>query len=174
MLLHVECCDVMQACSFLLSSADVVSYAKVYDACLRLLSAGMSYEPSADGSKSFVRNHCSVAVIPVTCIICVHTDRIHCLLLLCVVCCMIQELCCVHYHVLVCWHLLSSLPPSVQYLRNLGDLALPLSDISILNNLRWRDRLATRTFHLWVKVSDILCVAYLCYKKLKCTQNQLF
>ncbi len=58
-----------------------------------------------------------------------------------------------HYHVLVCWRLLASLPPSVQYLTSLGDLSLPQCDITILNNLRWRDRLATKTFHLWVKVN---------------------
>ncbi len=47
----------VQACSFLLSSSDVLSYSKVYDACLRLLSAGMAYEHSSDGSSSFVSDH---------------------------------------------------------------------------------------------------------------------
>ena len=57
-----------------------------------------------------------------------------------------------HYHFVICWRLLSSLPPSVQFLQNLDIKTLPTSGTALLNNLRWRDRLCIKNFQQWVKV----------------------
>ena len=62
-----------------------------------------------------------------------------------------------HYHLLVCWRLLSCLPPSAQFLQALESSSEQpeLDDVHVLHTLRWLPRLPHKAFQGWTKVSTL-------------------
>ncbi|ELU10961.1 hypothetical protein CAPTEDRAFT_154354 [Capitella teleta] len=63
------------------------------------------------------------------------------------------DACCMQYHLLVCWRLLGSLPPSIQFLQDIESEDHPMDDSHILHSLRWLPRLNHKAFKGWAKDS---------------------
>ncbi|XP_064650064.1 E3 ubiquitin-protein ligase UBR4-like isoform X3 [Lineus longissimus] len=61
------------------------------------------------------------------------------------------DACSIHYHYLICWRLLASLPPSVEYVQSLESSPAVDSDLHLLHTLKWGARLGNKTFSAWVK-----------------------
>ncbi|XP_050389975.2 E3 ubiquitin-protein ligase UBR4 [Patella vulgata] len=55
-----------------------------------------------------------------------------------------------HYHFLLMWRLLASLPPSIKYLKLLEESSLQIGNGHILHNLRWAPRLGNKSFIGWI------------------------
>ena len=64
--------------------------------------------------------------------------------------CNLQTSCALHYHYLVTSRLLSSLPPSVQYLMLVSNPDTSLATPDLLHTLRWSTRLGQKSFRIWV------------------------
>uniref|UniRef100_A0ABM0M5B5 E3 ubiquitin-protein ligase UBR4-like n=1 Tax=Saccoglossus kowalevskii TaxID=10224 RepID=A0ABM0M5B5_SACKO len=68
------------------------------------------------------------------------------------------DVCSIQYNFIMCWRLLSDLPPSVAYMKLLesqtGVSERSLTHSEILHTIRWVPRLGNNTYSSWIKLSE--------------------